>query len=1028
MNYKIYLDKNWPQYIKEFSLELAQVLALVNVDLDFPLIDDEKTEGYEYLYLTPGEYKVEGGKISLEKGDRDEFIQVLEEVFGFAQKELDVKEKSPNSVRLEDLYGPGNLKNRDRNGLLQGANFGLSLDSFDGEFLKAGSSIIGRIAIDLESISYPFFKDDGIIRLQRGENYIVYEQDALKISFENLEEFYSICRLEDISKITEFFEKSVRAENREGQLAQALANKDRDYFIDAFSKEKSKEISKKLGFNIKSYKDKSLILEGEEEFQWEGEILKELFKRELNSLEDGMEVICSIDENFQTRKELERELKSLLVAKKKNVKIRIYDSFKEGFSWISEDILPLLKKRPFDSIEIGYTSFQRDKNEKWIDGPGAVPIYESLKDMDENRWLDLPIRLLQELYPIDDLIEKETGVSRDKVEFKHIEGEGFLYKVTVNYKDGVAEYTHVPVFTERDYIEGFENTGKVHPATAYIKIFKNGSLYKYHTFKTDQERIWDYYQRTILPASLIGKSEPIFSQLEMKIDLSGSDYSLGIREDRVSSLDAFHEDLYFVGLDYYKLVGEKIRAKAYSSPGLILPIIHKAKTNPKISWKVYGSLGAEAFYLEEGEKKKLESPYSIVLDKITPKALEYSTDFPYIEELAEIIEKDFWSLDNLINIERIRINDREINVKRRKKENSLKDYIPKAEIYDHLMYMEDIDFLEKVEGLEIEEKSISYSGREIHSIHLERGNKNFTTSYKESNQRPSLYINSRHHANEVSASNSSFQLVKSVAGSRLLEKVNIVIVPMANPDGADIHYQLQEDHPTWIFHVARFNALGREFSLDYFDENTIHTEARVLPKIYHEYLPDVYVDDHGVPSHEWVQQFSGYTSPAYRGFWLPRSLLYGYFWYPKGEGYRENIDYSKAIEDVVAERIRDNVDYKKLNEDLRNRFEKYAHSLMPNTFPADYYKDLIFYWIGFEEDESHRYLSVRFPEIVKVGFTSEVSDETAIGRHLDRCVDAHLQQNLAIIERVAEADIKFDRNYQKLENSIRIRNKRRRKI
>ena len=67
---------------------------------------------------------------------------------------------------------------------------------------------------------------------------------------------------------------------------------------------------------------------------------------------------------------------------------------------------------------------------------------------------------------------------------------------------------------------------------------------------------------------------------------------------------------------------------------------------------------------------------------------------------------------------------------------------------------------------------------------------------------------------------------------------------MENVDGAAIHYELQKEHPTWKFHVARFNSLGKEFYYEHFQQDTIHSEAMGLTRIYDRYVPDMIVDNH----------------------------------------------------------------------------------------------------------------------------------------------------------------------------------------
>ena len=237
----------------------------------------------------------------------------------------------------------------------------------------------------------------------------------------------------------------------------------------------------------------------------------------------------------------------------------------------------------------------------------------------------------------------------------------------------------------------------------------------------------------------------------------------------------------------------------------------------------------------------------------------------------------------------------------------------------------------------------------------------------------------------------------------LPEKMNLILVPMENVDGAAIHYELQKEHPYWKFHVARFNSLGKEFYYEHFKPDSLHAEAMGLSRLYERFVPDIVVDNHGVPSHEWEQQFSGYTSPSYKGFWLPRSLLYGYFWYVTNPEYSGNYAVNQVMQDVIADRIAEDPIMTKWNLEWSRQFEKYAHAWLPKLFPAEYYKDMINYWIPFAADPNHRYPSIRYPWITTVAYTSEVADETAQGEYLNLCARAHVAHDEATIQMLMDA-------------------------
>jgi len=263
----------------------------------------------------------------------------------------------------------------------------------------------------------------------------------------------------------------------------------------------------------------------------------------------------------------------------------------------------------------------------------------------------------------------------------------------------------------------------------------------------------------------------------------------------------------------------------------------------------------------------------------------------------------------------------------------------------------------------------------------------------------SLILNNRHHANEVSATNASYILLSDILNNKIeANNINLVIIPIENVDGTEIHYNLMQNNPNWKLHVARYNSVGKEIANDYFNKETKYGESKALPRLYSLYLPEVFIDNHGVPSHEWDQQFSGYVSPWFKGFWLPRALYYGYFWYPEGEKYSAHIKYTNELAESISIEIAKDKSISKINKDWKSRFYTYANKWLPKQFPANYYKDLIYYWIPFDVNDKQRHFSPRFPNKTFIDMTTEVSDETAHGEYLKLCSNALDISNRSIIE------------------------------
>ena len=150
--------------------------------------------------------------------------------------------------------------------------------------------------------------------------------------------------------------------------------------------------------------------------------------------------------------------------------------------------------------------------------------------------------------------------------------------------------------------------------------------------------------------------------------------------------------------------------------------------------------------------------------------------------------------------------------------------------------MEIIEKLKRVPGLFVYRTAVSYQGREIYAVEFLPKRKGYVSRTKRITYYPSEIINCRHHANEVSSTNAAFMLIKTLLTDAqykdVADKLNLVIVPMENVDGAAIHYELQKDNPYWKLHVARFNSVGKEFYYEHFKPCLLYTSlARLIWQI-----------------------------------------------------------------------------------------------------------------------------------------------------------------------------------------------------
>jgi hypothetical protein len=271
--------------------------------------------------------------------------------------------------------------------------------------------------------------------------------------------------------------------------------------------------------------------------------------------------------------------------------------------------------------------------------------------------------------------------------------------------------------------------------------------------------------------------------------------------------------------------------------------------------------------------------------------------------------------------------------------------------------------------------------------------------------KPTHLIVARHHANEISSTNAASQLAWLVGNDpdwrHYLDHVNIVLLPYENPDGAALHSRLAsfpEAH-TWKHHPARYNALGYEFGEAHFDPDTRFGEARARASIWRRWPADVVVDNHGVPSHEWVQPFAGFGSPPRFtvSYWIVQALLYGIVRYVDDAEYPEHETAALALRDAVSAKVRD-TDIGDWNRIYGESYRFWGQSRLPDTFPGQFHDDMLWHIASGPSDPAGRGFAARYPKTTVLSWVTEVNDETAEGEHLDRVARAHLLANRATLD------------------------------
>lgn len=183
---------------------------------------------------------------------------------------------------------------------------------------------------------------------------------------------------------------------------------------------------------------------------------------------------------------------------------------------------------------------------------------------------------------------------------------------------------------------------------------------------------------------------------------------------------------------------------------------------------------------------------------------------------------------------------------------------------------------------------------------------------KETTLKASVIYSGRQHANEVSSTSHILrlaeQLVTDAPTREMLKRVNVVIHPITNPDGALMAMDLMKITPDNMLHPGYHGSLSADVVTAQADPDPIYPESRTRRLLEEAWLPDAFLNPHGYPSHEWIQPFSGYTAwvisrmgaEGGRTWWIPR----GWF---TSLNYLRDADhpFSKDVTYDLRERIAD---------------------------------------------------------------------------------------------------------------------------
>jgi hypothetical protein len=676
-------------------------------------------------------------------------------------------------------------------------------------------------------------------------------------------------------------------------------------------------------------------------------------------------------------------------------KVRVLSAYKQGFLWMTEQVIPELKGKNARAVHVKVAEYHPDLSKKY-------------------KFYMVPSRWLHELYPVDEIFLRELGMPKDSFSLELVDGTKDTYTVEATDAAGKVVYRAAfsPKTVEREYLDKFPGWSRVVVTTGWVSATVDGASAVDARIATDPERFWDHYQSKVLPRIYdnvmkvtdnrpLPDKQPFHRDLDIEVWMSEPDYKIGVDEEMISSLEAIHEDLYFITLDFFDALGRTTTRRRLAAPGKIYPIIHPERAGKPGQVKIHYAGNSstrpklEVAYTEKDVNRPTRVSRELTRIDATPATVnravaradrlaelgleveakddrEAARAVDALDALARLhaagLYRDALSFEHVdrvaVTVGLKEIRSRRVikatgafppsNVRLTSAGGARSSYNPAKPIvtWDHVISPDESESIVGQLAAFPEVKAYragrSYRGRDISVLEITSPTPSELVSLaKLSAYKPTIFITGRQHANEVSSTSHILRfgelLVTDQAYKDILKKVNVVLHPVENPDGAQMAYDLQKLTPTHILHAGRYSALGMDVGSQVGLADPLLPESLVRGRIWREWLPDIYLNPHGYPSHEWVQPFAGYVPPGFRTYLSTRG------WYTsmstlRDPRYPEHADALDALREGLVREINANPDVRAMDLRHQARYRKWAYGFGPYVFNQEIYKDTAIYY------------------------------------------------------------------------------------
>ncbi len=808
-----------------------------------------------------------------------------------------------------------------------------------------------------------------------------------------------------------------------------------------------------------SLKAGKTVLEKEQAFIWEVDDAMSRLEASLRAIVDaagkggGVEVSLGVSESPAVREKVRAEIQAFLARSGfPAARVEVLSAYKPGYFWLVEKVLPALRGKSAARLTVRFAEEREDftrakrayaEPSRWLQE--LYPVDEVL-----SRELGLglesiafemsppggPVYAVEAAEAGGRIVHADSFTPRTReIALSTVLPEWGTAKTTTGWVRVVAGGTVVldeAIATDLERFWDFYQADALKAVVAHVRKKTGGEP----TFS----------------------KQPYFKRLLVDLQASEPDFRTGFDEEIVSSLEAIHDEIYFDTLDLLRGITrfdpEDKDAAAdtsrSSAPGNVFPSLHPSLEGGAAKVRIVledWPAAAPEMVLRWKEKGHDEVSRKTVFPALKPKesraaellfdgrsgrvaGVTFESEWEKEADYLAVVEMlGAWrrlSEAGLVadpfrfpGLESVTLRPRYQSLEKDERLAVVAVPTPAAgpapapapppgraivttrEIISPDMAADIVRRLSALPGVKGYVGGRSYEGRDVPVLELFLPAEKYVSLPRLVTSKPTLQAVARQHANEVSSTNYLLRfaelLARDPAAREALKKMSFVFEPLENPDGAELAYAMQKNEPFHSLHAGRYGALGVDMGYQT-GTKPLLPEAAVRTRLYDRWAPDIFLNLHGYPSHEWVQPFSNYTPYLFRDYWIPR----GWFAYFKTLSlplYPEHRDAGRALMELIASELNADTAVSASNRKFYDRYERWAARWAPhmNALEVESGVNIFAKRRGPTEGRMTPRAQATFNEQ-----TPELMDETATGDWLEfLCAQglAYLRAHVKYLER-----------------------------